>query len=81
MTNMGMTSTLDIYTSFFGMSERPFSLVPDLLLHALRPGQTRSRLPARAGSHFTFGPVRTILEQLISPGPDVDYVSRFTRET
>ena len=24
-----MTSTLDIYTSFFGMTERPFSLVPD----------------------------------------------------
>lgn len=24
-----MTSTLDIYTSFFGLSERPFSLVPD----------------------------------------------------
>ena len=24
-----MTSTLDIYTSFFGLTERPFSLVPD----------------------------------------------------
>ena len=24
-----MSSTLDIYTEFFGLSERPFSLVPD----------------------------------------------------
>lgn len=29
LASTGMTSTLDIYTSFFGMSERPFSLVPD----------------------------------------------------
>lgn len=26
---VGMDSTLDLYTSFFGLSERPFSLVPD----------------------------------------------------
>jgi len=24
-----MSSTLDIYTDFFGLTERPFSLVPD----------------------------------------------------